>query len=97
MYVSLGTTEFGPSKFEKFSAVSEAPLPALSDAVATTFPYLNDTIKAEFGKYGYYFKEALTLTTDGTKLDKVLLLSLNTMVCNTLNMALLKEKLDVGG
>jgi hypothetical protein len=96
--LALGNTEFSGTNSQSFSAKTLEPLPTYSASIiARLGAVLNATQFAEFTDYGSYTQFNLANTANIPNLNKVMVIVLNTMVCNTLNLQLLGIKGDVAG
>ncbi len=52
---------------------------------------------ADISQYGYYYQAKLPSTANIPNLNKIMIIVLNTMACNTLNLKLMSAKGDVDG
>lgn len=84
---ALGNTEFSGTNSQIFSAKTLEPLPTYLTSITTRLGGLmNLTQFAEFTDYGSYTQFNLANTANIPNLNKVMVIILNTMTCNTLNL-----------
>jgi hypothetical protein len=97
IFYSLSEEELLPNATESFSKSGLSMLTNISNGISSNLGTLNTTALNEFKTYGFYSVYNLAGTTAATtSLSSVILLSLNTMACNSYNMGLMSEKTDPG-